>query len=538
LVLLCGSGAERLKDQIVRWVDDDERKAFYFADIHDEQELERIIPAAVDELRSAKLLAELIRSGYVPKNYRMQEFRTLIVCTSENRDWIQTARRQVEDCLAGTPFLNRIFWIVLLEPQKMEDLEGAQQKLFAGFGGNESVTLFHVLPVWRGSNLDADDTAAILERLTVLLLKADAEASSPIVSEIALNKSAWAVGIEAYMLKGHSEAGKLALFLAARELISQCFTGRPLSAATLAKLVREKIPDFDSQADVDPFTPEGLELVGRYVHNYVPDLLDSLAAHSPNVESWLDCLKYLKRETARPKRLSLLGTGTSKSGGKVKPAYSGLSVLLMTVSAVACYLLSKPPSQQLDLALTGGTSLQQLPRHPIFATALERILVDIQPLRYPDLLQETTPGAGLESPIPTDSVETAKVDRDLIDAARDMLLQRTFALPSLLSFQFLTGEMTPASAMAQVLSAQQEMEKNLESLLISRWLKNVRDSRRRDADAADSDWVNFMFSSPIPNPLHMECEIADHQNHPRQSGWFPQSWLHYVHAVGMRVEIC
>ena len=339
---------------------------------------------------------------------------------------------------------------------------------------------------------------------------------------------------EAYRLKGHSEAGKLALFLAARELISQCFTGRPLSAATLANLIREKIPEFDSQADVDPFTPEGLELVGRYVRNYVPDLLDSLAAHSPNVESWLDCLKYLKRETARPKKLNLLGTTVPKLGGKVKPAYSGLSVLLMTVSAVACYLLWKPPSQQLDLALTGGTAVQQLPHHPIFATALERILVDIQPLRYPELLQGATPGPGFESPIPTDSVETAKVDRDLIDAARAMLLQRTFALPSLLSFQFLTGEMTPASAMAQVLTAQQEMEKKLESILINRWLKDIRESRRKDDNTADNSWLDFMFSSPIPNPVHMECEIADHQNQPQQPGWFPQFWLHYVHAVGIR----
>ena len=94
--------------------------------------------------------------------------------------------------------------------------------------------------------------------------------------------------------------------------------------------------------------------------------------------------------------------------------------------------------------------------------------------------------------------------------------------------------MTPASAMAQVLSAQQEMEKNLENLLIGRWLKSIRESRRGDGNAAGGDWLDFMFSSPIPNPVHMECEIADHQNHPQQPGWFPQFWLHYVHAVGMR----
>lgn len=538
LVLLRGAGAQRLKDQIVRWFNDDERKAFYFAEIDDEVELEQTVPIAVGELRSAKLLARLIRGGFVPKNYRMQEFRTLIVSLSHDQDWIGTARQQVEASLEGTPFINRIFWVVLLEPHRMEELESAQQKLLGQFGGNESITLFHVLPVWRGSNLEPDETAAIVERLSVLLLKADADASLPIASQIALNKSAWMIGIEAYRLKGHSEAGKCALFLAARELIAQCFVGKPMSAATLAKLVREKIPGFDSQADVDPFTPEGLELVGRYVRHYVPDLLDALATHSPNVESWLDCLKYLKRETARPKKeikLSLRPAAVQVSNGKTAPAYSGLSILLMTISAAACYLLWKPPSQQLELALAaGGTSAQQLPRHPILAAALERILTDIQPLRYPERLQETPIQPGFESPIPTDSVEYAKVDRELVDAARDLLLQRTFALPSLLSFQFLTGEMTPASAMAQVLSAQQEMEVKLESMLIARWRNEVRQSRRGDGNNGDSSWLNFMFSSPIPNPTHTECEIADHQNNPEQPGWFPPCWLHYVHAVGMR----
>lgn len=534
LVLLCGAGAERLKEQIVRWIDEDERKAFHFADIEDVDEIEDTIPAAIRELRSAKLLAELSRSGYVPKNYRMQEFRTLIICLSEDQAWIQAARKQVEACLSATPFLNRIFWVVLLESEKMENLEDRQESLFAEFGGNESITLFHVLPFWRGSNLDPEDTAAILERLAVLLLKADAEAASPIVSKIALNKSAWSVGIEAYRLKGLSEAGKLALFLAARELIAQCFTGRPLSAPTLANLVREKIPDFDNQADVDPFTPEGVELVGRYVRNYVPDLLDSLATHSPNVESWLDCLKYLRRETARPKMLSLRGSSSPASNGKPKPAVSGLSILLMTVSAAACYLLWRPEGEQMDLALSGGTAIQQLPRHPIFAAALERILANVQPLRYPEFVPEAADQPGLETPIPTDNVASARVDRDLIDAARDMLLQRTFALPTLLSFQFLTGEMTPTSAMAHVVTAQQEMEEKLESIMINRWLKHVRESRRSDDETADSNWLDYMFSSPIPNPVHVECEISSYRNRPQQPGWFPQSWLHYVHAVGMR----
>lgn len=537
LVLLHGSGAQRLKDQIVSWFNEDERMAFHFVEIHDEEQLGRAIPVGVSELRSAKLLAQLIRAGYVPKNYRMQEFRTLIVCLSEDQDWIRIARQQVEASLEETPFINRIFWVMLLEPHR-DDLENTQQRLFADFGGNESVTLFHVLPVWRGSNLEADDTSAILERLAVLLLKADAEASLPIASEIALNKSAWTIGIEAYRLKGHSEAGKCALFLAARELIAQCFVGKPMSADTLADLVREKIPGFDSQANVDPFTPEGLELVGQYVRQYVPGLLDALAAHSPNVESWLDCLKYLKRETGRPhKELKLgpRGGALQLSGGKAPPNYSGLSILLMTISAAACYLLWKPTSQQPELALAaGGTAVQQLPHHPIFAAAIERILVDVQPLRYPERLQAPTTNPGFESPIPTDSVEFAKVDRELIDAARDLLLQRTFALPSLLSFQFLTGEMSPVAAMAQVLSAQQEMEAKLESMLLSRWLENIRESRRGDGTEADSGWLNFMFSSPIPNPVHAECEIADHQNRPQQPGWFPPFWLHYVHAVDMR----
>jgi hypothetical protein len=534
LVLLCGAGADRLKTQIVRWIGEDERRAFYFAAIQKEDELEEIIPTAVGELRSAKLLAELIRNGQVPKNHRMQEFRTLIVCLSEDQDWIRAVRRQVEISLQRTPFLNRIFWVLLLKQEKMEDLEETQQRLFADFGGNESITLFHVLPIWRGSDLDAEETAAILERFAVLLLKADADASYPIVSQIALNKNAWAVGIEAYKLKGHIEAGKCALFMAARELIAQCFTGRAMSATTLANLVREKIPDFDSQANVDPFTPEGLDLVGRYVRNYVPDLLDALASHSPDVESWLDCLKYLKRETARPKKLSLRGQTLPALNAKPKPAYSALSIMLMTVSAAACYLLWKP-SEQLDLALPSGESaLQQLPPHPILAAALERVLVDIQPLRYPELLQEAPADPGQETSIPTDCIENASVDRDLINAARDILLQRTFALPSLLSFQFVSGEMTPASAMAQVLSAQQEMEKTLETLLIGRWIQNVREARRSDGNDPDSGWLDFMFSSPIPNPVHMECEIANHQNQPQQPGWFPPSWLHYVHAVAIR----
>jgi hypothetical protein len=542
LVLLCGSGAEQLKEQVVRWISEDERRAFYFAHINEAEEMEQTIPIAVHELRSAKLLSELIRGGYVPKNYRLQEFRTLIVCLSEDQDWIRTARRQLEVSLEATPFLNRIFWVVLLEQQKIENLQETQQTLCADFGGNESVTLFHVLPFWRGSNLDTEDTAAILERLTVLLLKSDTEASLPMISEIARNKSAWAIGIEAYRLKGHSEAGKCALFLAARELIAQCFTGQPLSAPTLAGLVREKIPDFDSQADMDPFTPEGLELVGRYVRDYVPELLDALASHSPNVESWLDCLKYLKRETAKPKRLSLLAPGGTAAKGKAKPAYSGLSVLLMTVSAAACYLLFKPaaatePAQQLQLALSGSGRAkpkQDLPHHPIFAAALERILADIQPLRYPELLQDALPSPEIERPIPTDNVETAKVDRTLIDAARDLLLQRTFALPSLLSFQFLTGEMTPASAMTKVLSAQQEMERNLEEIVLSRWLRGVRESRCQNGNGGDGEWLDFMFASPIPNPVHLECEISAHQNQPQQPGWLPPSWLHYVHAVGIR----
>ena len=262
LVLLCGSGAEQLKEQVVRWISADERRAFYFAHISDTDEMAETIPTAVGELRSAKLLAELIRGGYVPKNYRLQEFRTLIVCLSEDQDWIRTARRQLELSLEAMPFLNRIFWVVLLEQQKIENLQDIQQKLFADFGGNESVTLFHVLPFWRGSNLDAEDTSAILERLTVLLLKSDTDAALPMISEIARNKSAWAIGIEAYRLKGHSEAGKCALFLAARELIAQCFTGQPLSGPHLPIWCREKIPDFDKQADLDPFSPEGLELVG------------------------------------------------------------------------------------------------------------------------------------------------------------------------------------------------------------------------------------------------------------------------------------
>lgn len=549
LVLLCGTGAERLKDQIIRWISEEERHAFYFAHIKETDEMEQAIPAAVGELRSAKLLAELIHNGYVPKNYRLQEFRTLIVCLSEEQDWIRAARRQLERALEATPFLNRIFWIVLLEKQKIQNVQETQQKLFADFGGNESVTLFHVLPLWRGSNLDADDTSAILERLTVLLLKADADASLPMISKVALNKSAWAVGIEAYRLKGHTEAGKCALFMAARELIAQCFTGQPLSAPTLANLVREKIPDFDRQAEMDPFTPEGLELVGEYVRNYVPDLLDALASHSPDVESWLDCLKYLKRETARPKKLlgkssdAAVLDGKKLDGKKPKAAYSGLSIMLMTVSAAACYLLFKPapaPAQapapeQMNLALAGKRkALQKLPHHPIFAAALERVLADIQPLRYPELLQEAPSGSETERGIPTDNIETAKIDRELIDAARDLLLQRTFALPSLLSFQFLTGEMTPASAMAKVLSAQEEMEKKLEAIMIERWLKNVRESRIGKGPEADSEWLDFMFSSPIPNPVHLECEISSHQNQPGQPGWFPPSWLHYMHAVDMR----
>ena len=371
LVLVCGTGAEQLKEQVVRWISADERRAFYFAHINEAEEMKQAIPVAVHELRSAKLLSELIKGGYVPRNYRLQEFRTLIVCLSEDQEWIRTARRQLEESLEAMPFLNRIFWVVLLEQQRTENLQESQQKLFADFGGNESVTLFHVLPFWRGSNLDTEDTSAILERLTVLLLKADADASMPIIADLAQNKCAWAIGIEAYRLRGHSEAGKCALFLAARELIAQCFTGQPLSAPTLANLVRETIPNFDNQAKVDPFTPEGLELVGRYVRDYVPELLDALASHSPDVESWLDCLKYLKRETAKPKKLSLRAPAALVLNGKPKPAYSGLSILLMTVSAAACYLLFKPPAQQMNLALTGGGKVtQELPHHPIFAAAL------------------------------------------------------------------------------------------------------------------------------------------------------------------------
>jgi hypothetical protein len=84
------------------------------------------------------------------------------------------------------------------------------------------------------------------------------------------------------------------------------------------------------------------------------------------------------------------------------------------------------------------------------------------------------------------------------------------------------------------LSAQQEMEKKLESMLIGRWIENIRESRRSGGDGPDSVWLDFMFSSPIPNPVHMEFEIADHQNQPQQPGWFPPSWLHYVHAVAIR----
>lgn len=550
LVLFRGTGSERLKGLVARWFNEDERKAFHFADVSTGDAMEGAIRAGVAELRSAKLLTELVRCGYVPRNYRMQEFRTLIVSMAEDQGWILEARRQVESTLKGTPFLNRIFWAVLLEPQRMENLEGSQQKLLADFGGNESITLFHVLPVWRGSDLDTDDTAAILERLTVLLLKADADAAFPIVSEIALNKSAWTIGIEAYRLKGHTEAGKCALFLAARELIAQCFTGKPMSAVTLTNMVREKIPDFDKQASVDPFTPEGVELVSKYVKNYVPELLDALAMHSPDVESWLDCLKYLKRETAKPRKALRLSAQAGEilpadepdtgkkdkkpTKGKNSAIVSGLSVLVMTISAAACYLTWKPEEQQMDLALSNkARSSRQLPRHPIFSAALERILADIQPLRYPEIVEETAIVQCSETPIPTENVETACADRELIDAARDLLLQRTFALPSLLSFQFLTGEMTPASAMAQVLSAQEEMEVKLEKMQISRWLKNVRESRG-GGNGANGDWMDFMFSSPIPNPDHVEFEIGDHQNGPQQPGWFPPSWLHYVHAVGVR----
>lgn len=210
----------------------------------------------------------------------------------------------------------------------------------------------------------------------------------------------------------------------------------------------------------------------------------------------------------------------------------------MTVSAAACYLLFKPaaaPAEQMQLALSGSAKAkQQLPHHPVFAAALERILADIQPLRYPELLQDALPAPEVETAIPTDMVETAKVDRTLIDAARDLLLQRTFALPSLLSFQFLTGEMAPASAMTKVLSAQQEMENKLEGMLIDQWLTKIRELRRSNDVNGDGEWLDFMFSSPIPNPVHMECEIASHQNQPQQPGWFPQSWLHYMHAVGIR----
>jgi hypothetical protein len=234
----------------------------------------------------------------------------------------------------------------------------------------------------------------------------------------------------------------------------------------------------------------------------------------------------------------LLAPGGTKPDGKPKPAYSGLSVLLMTVSAAACYLLFKPaaePAEQMPLALSGSArAKQELPHHPVFAAALERILADIQPLRYPELLQDALPAPEVETTIPTDSVETAKVDRTLIDAARDLLLQRTFALPSLLSFQFLTGEMAPASAMTKVLSAQQEMENKLEGMLIDQWLTKVRESRRNHSTDGDSDWLDFMFASPIPNPVHVECEISDRQNQPQQPGWFPQNWLHYMHAVAIR----
>src|SRR6185437_15401031 len=120
-------------------------------------------------------------------------------------------------------------------------------KLFADFGGNESITLFHVLPFWRGSNLELEDTSAILERLTVLLLKSDTEASLPMISEIAQNRSGWAIGIEAYRLKGHSEAGKCALFLAARELIAQCFSGQPFSAPPLLHSFPTRRPAFATQ---------------------------------------------------------------------------------------------------------------------------------------------------------------------------------------------------------------------------------------------------------------------------------------------------
>lgn len=537
LVLLHGPGAQRLKEQLVRWFDVDERKAFYFAEIEDDEDLEMAIPAAVSQLRSARLLSELICCGYVPKNYRLQEFRTLIISMSQDQDWISRARKAVADSLETAPFLNRIFWIMLLESQRLDRLEGAQQRLLADFGGNESVTLFHVFPLWRGSNLEPEDTSAILERLAILLLKADAEAAFPVVSKLALNKSAWTVGIEAYRLRGHSEAGKCALFLAARELIAQCFTGQAMSAATLAKLVREKIPDFDKQADMDPFTPEGLELVGKYVRHYVPDLLDALASHSPNVESWLDCLKQLKRETARPKKdlkLSLRNGMIEAAGGKGRPQYSALSVFVMTISAAACYLLAKPPAEHLELAAPSKEEFaMQLPRHPIFSAALEQILADIQPLQSPELLQEPQLAPAYESSLPTDHVEFAKVDRELIDAARDLLVQRTFALPSLLPFEFIDGEMTPASAMAQVLSAQNEMEGKLESIIISRWLKQVREARNQNGNSADSTWLDFMFSSATPNPIHLECEISNRENGPQQPGWFPPFWLHYLHAVAM-----
>lgn len=88
-------------------------------------------------------------------------------------------------------------------------------------------------------------------------------------------------------------------------------------------------------------------------------------------------------------------------------------------------------------------------------------------------------------------------------------------------------------AMAQVLSAQSEMEGKLESIIISRWLKQVREARNQNGNSADSTWLDFMFSSATPHPIHLECEISNRENGPQQPGWFPPFWLHYLHAVAM-----
>jgi hypothetical protein len=402
----------------------------------------------------------------------------------------------------------------------------------------KGVFFFHILPYWRATQLNLNEQAAIAERLAVLLLKMDMSPETSLVQLLApSNQRSWLTGIEGHLLHKHDDTVREAMGRAVVINLKNFFTGRPRTSIILRRLIRETIESFETDALMDPNTTLAREALERYRTRHVPALLEKLAPYADSPEDFL----YLLREVEQ------LGSGSQTAPSMLVAAapalpvlltspgiYGALIAILILIGAVVLMWRKIRPQ---SIPTVPPVPDQELPKNDLFLAALQEFIGTLAEFRTPNkdvrlhfLIRPQTYGQlamDLESRIVTDTIFEAKCSNELIETAELRIREKNLSFIQLLGSHWLRGDLIPSGGFEYLHKSLSHVYEELRAKIVSDW--SSASQQKHPADK--SQWQSYLFAPKPPSGQLSAHQMAAPTQKPEHTGWYPDTWLHYLYLV-------